>query len=133
MYYTAPSHLSDLPIYKKALDIFSLSQKISSYMRKDLSILSQDGTEDNAIYFSGDIIQQSLSLGPEILKAELEKESYSEKRYKHAETVKWLTKRLYNNCNRLEHCNSNGKDYLPLLRKELKKFRNLQHTWMLTL
>jgi len=44
-----------------------------------------------------------------------------------------LSNLLYKNCERLEKVNSNGKDFLPLLRKELKKFRKLQHTWRLTL
>jgi hypothetical protein len=33
----------------------------------------------------------------------------------------------------LEKSNSNGKDFLPILRQELKKFRKLQRHWMLTL
>ena len=131
MLYNTPSHLPDLPIYKKALEIFSLSQKISSYLSYDLTPLRQDGTEDQDIYFSGDIVQQSELLGPEIIKAE--SETFSEKKYKHADTVKRLTILLHRNCKRLEKSNSNGKDFLPILRKELKKFSKLQRHWMLTL
>jgi len=130
MSHTTPSHLLDLPIYNKALEIFSLSRKISNYICFDLMPLQPDGSEDEDIYFSGDIVQQSESLLPEIIKAETEE---SEKKYKHALTVKRLTNLLYKNCNRLEHCNSNGKDFLPILRKELKKFRQLQRNWMMTL
>jgi len=124
-----PSHLSESPIYKKALDIFILSRRISSYMNKDLAPLKEDGTEDKAIYFSGDIIQQSESLAPEIVKAELER--YSEKKHRHIRSVKRLTNRLYKNCKRLEQSNSDGVDFLPILRKELNKFKKLQHTWTL--
>ncbi len=124
-----PSHLSELPIYKKALDIFILSRRISSYMNKDLAHLKPDGTEDSNIYFSGDIIQQSESLAPEILKAELER--YSDKKHRHITSVKLLTNRLYRNCKRLEQSNSDGVDFLPILRKELKKFKKLQHSWVL--
>lgn len=124
-----PSHLSDLPIYKKALDIFILSRRISSYMNNDLAPLNSDGTEDSNIYFSGDIIQQSESLAPEILKAELER--YSDKKQRHITSVKLLTNRLYRNCKRLEQSNSDGADFLPILRKELKKFKKLQHNWVL--
>jgi len=124
-----PSHLSELPIYKKALDIFILSRRISSYMNKDLAPLKPDGTEDSNIYFSGDIIQQSESLAPEILKAELER--YSDKKLRHVTSVKLLTNRLYKNCKRLEQSNSDGVDFLPILRKELKKFKKLQHSWIL--
>ena len=129
--YPIPSHLSDLPIYKKAMEIIILSRSISTYLHQDLSYLKPDGSEDPDIYFSGDIVQQSTSLAPEIVNAELER--YTDKKHKHIASLERLTNRLYNNCKRLERCNSNGKDYVPILRSELQKFRRLQHTWMLTL
>lgn len=118
-------------IYIKALDIFSLSRNISNYLNNDLVHLQRNGLEDPNIYFSGDIVQQSVSLGPEILKAE--SQPFSEEKHKYAASVMRLSNLLYKNCERLERVNSNGKDFLPLLRKELKKFRKLQHTWRLTL
>ena len=129
MIYSTPSHLYNLPIYTKALEIFSLTRKISQYLNYDLSNLKTDGTEDKHVYFSGDIVQQSELLGPEIIKAEV----YSENKHKHAKSVERLTKLLYKNCKRLEQCNSNGKDFLPILRKELRLFRKLQRNWMMTL
>ena len=131
MLYNTPSNLSELPIYKKAVEIFALSQNISIYMSADLSGLKEDGSEDSNIYFSGDIVQQSVSLVPEILNVELER--FSDKKYKHIASLKRLTNRLYKNSYRLERSNSNGKDFLPILRSELKKFKKLQHNWLLTL
>ena len=125
------SDLSNLPIYQKALEIFALSQNISTYLNHDLSDLNPDGSENNNIYFSGDIVQQSISLAPEIANAELER--FSEKKHKHIASLKRLTNMLYKNSYRLERSNSNGKDFLPILRSELKKFKKLQNTWMLTL
>jgi hypothetical protein len=126
-----PSHLSHLPIYRAAMDIFVLSRSISTYLNQDLCILKPDGSEDNNIYFSGDIVQQSVSLVPEIMKAE--RERHSDKKYVHVASLKRLTNLLYKNSYRLEKSNSNGKDFLPILRRELKKFKRLQHTWSLTL
>ena len=126
-----PTHLYDSPIYKKAMEIFALSQNISVYLNHDLSGLKEDGTEDNDIYFSGDIVQQSVSLAPEIVNAELQR--YSERKYKHIASLKRLTNLLYKNSYRLERSNSNGKDFLPILRSELIKFKKLQRSWMLTL
>ncbi|WP_104736204.1 hypothetical protein [Hanstruepera ponticola] len=126
-----PSNLYYLPIYQKAIDIITLSRSISTYLNQDLSALLQDGSEDNHIYFSGDIVQQSVSLAPEIVKAEQER--FSDKKYKHIASIKRLTYLLNKNIKRLEQCNSNGKDYLPLLNSELKKFKKLQRSWMLTL
>lgn len=126
-----PSHLSDLPIYKQALHIFMLSRDISKYLNQDLAYLQEDGTEDANIYFSGDIVQQSVSLAPEIINAEMERAS--DKKHKHVASLRQLTNRLYSHCKRLEKCNSNGKDYILILRKELKTFNKLQNSWMLTL
>ncbi|MFC0605305.1 hypothetical protein [Winogradskyella pulchriflava] len=131
MNYNLPSHLSDLPIYKKAMDIIMLSRSISTYISQDLSYLNPDGTEDNNIYFTGDIIQQSTNLAPEIINAE--RERFSDKKHKHLESLELLTAKMYSNCRRLERSNSNGRDYLPILRGELKKFRKLQRSWMMTL
>ena len=126
-----PSNLSELPIYKKAIEIFALSQSISMYLNHDLSALKNDGSEDPHIYFSGDIVQQSVSLAPEIVNAELER--YTDRKHKHIASLRRLTNMLYKNSYRLEHSNSNGKDFLPVLRSELKKFKQLQRSWMLTL
>ncbi len=131
MNYNIPSHLSELPIYQKAMDILVLSRSISTYLNQDLSYLRPDGTEDTDIYFSGDIVQQSESLAPEIVMAEAER--HSDKKHKHIASLERLIYRLNLNCNRLQHCNSNGKDYLPILQNELKKFKRLQRSWMMTL
>ena len=119
------------PIHKKAQEIFTLSSHISKYLVHDLATLQPNGYEDPNIYFTGDIVQQSISLAPEIDKAE--SKIFSEEKHKHVLSLSHLTNVLYNNCERLEKTNSNGKDFLPLLRNELKKFKKLQHTWMLTL
>ncbi|NNL16176.1 MAG: hypothetical protein HKO81_06005 [Flavobacteriaceae bacterium] len=126
-----PSHLSELPVYQKAMDIIALSRSISTYLNYDLSYLNPDGSEDSNIYFTGDIVQQSASIVPEIENAELER--FSDKKHQHFASIQRLTNRLYYNCKRLTRCNSNGKDYLPILQSELKKFKQLQKTWMLTL
>ncbi len=126
-----PSHLSELPVYQKAMDIIALSRSISTYLNYDLSYLNPDGSEDSNIYFSGDIVQQSASIAPEIANAELER--FSDKKHQHIASIQRLTNRLYHNCKRLTRCKSNGKDYLPVLQSELKNFKQMQKTWMLTL
>ena len=118
-------------IYKKAQEIGILYKHICDYLNTDLAPLSEDGQENPNIYFSGDIVQHSISLSTELLKAEAS--SFSEKKYFHAHTLDWLTYRLTQNCKRLEHCSSNGRDFLLILKKEIKKFKKLQKQWMLTL
>lgn len=131
MSHSIPSYLPEMPLYKKAMEIIILSRGISTYLNQDLAYLKPDGSEDSDIYFSGDIVQQSTSLAPEIVNAEMER--HSDKKYKHVASLERLTTLLYKNCKRLENSHSNGKEYLPILRRELRKFRRLQHTWMMTL
>ena len=100
-------------------------------MSEDLSSLNPYGQEDELIYFSGDIVQHSYHLGPEIIKAEALR--HSEDKYKHIESLNKLTFRLIQSCKKLEHSKSRSKDFLPILKKEVSKFRRLQHQWMLTL
>lgn len=119
------------PIYQKALEIFTLSRRISDYLVDDLSEITSEGKEDPHIYFSGDIVQQSVSLAPEILKAEQQEEKAIKQ--KHAVSLSRLTNRLYKNCERLERSGSNGSEFIPILRKELSKFKKLQRSWILTL
>lgn len=126
------SHFLELPIYRKALEIRKLSVGISQYLIDDLCALKENGKENASIYFSGDIIQQSSALAPEILNAELYRNHFGKKNY-HINSLHQLTKLLNRNCRRLERSNSNGKDYLKLLRSELKSFNRLQRKWMLTL
>lgn len=128
---TIPNHFPQSAMYKKAMEILALSRNISSYLVHDMAPLRQNGRDDSKIYFSGDIVQQSVSLAPEILKAE--SQPFAEEKHKYAASVIRLTNSLYKNCERLEYSNSNGKDFLPILRNEIKKFRKLQRRWMLTL
>ncbi len=118
-------------LYKKAVEIFKLSRNISNYLIHDLAPLQNNGSEHPYIYFTGDIIRQSDALVPKIIKAE--NQTFQDDRIEQANSLIHLTNRLYKNCERLEQSESNGKEFLVLLRKELKKFKHLQRNWMMTL
>jgi len=121
----------DKRLHKQAIEILHLSRNISKYLLHDLSELQKNGCDSPFIYFTGDIIRQSDSLTPKIIKAE--NQTFQDDRIKYALSLKALTKRIDKNCERLEHSESNGKDFLKLLRKELKKFTRLQRNWMMSL
>ncbi len=118
-------------LYKKALEIFTLSRNISNYLVHDLSALQSNGSENPHIYFTGDIIRQSDDLADRIIKAE--NRTFQDDRIEEANSLIHITNKLYKNCERLEQSNSNGKEFLILLRKELKKFKYLHRNWMMTL
>lgn len=122
---------SHTKLYKKAHDILNLSRQIASYLTHDFVTLESDGSENPHIYYTGDIIRHSHGLYPEILKAE--NQVFQEDRVRSANSLFKLTQRLTHSCERLEKSDSNGRDFIILLRKEIKKFRRLQRSWMMTL
>ena len=117
--------------YNKAVEIALISKRISYYLNVDLCALKPNGHEDINIYFSGDIVRQSSSLAPHIKM--INQEIFSEKRQHYAKIVKWLMRGLVKNCNRLENCNSNGNEFISILRKELRRLKKIQKNWLLTI
>ena len=72
------------------MDIFTLSQPdFKVPILPDLAKLQSNGLEDPTIYFTGDIIQQSNSLVPEIVEAE--NKPFSEDRQEHLLSISRLT------------------------------------------
>ena len=130
-YFSGNSENRRSALYFKAQEIMQISRRISEYLAPDLSTLNERGTEDRNIYFTGDIIRHSHSLVTNIDKAETE--FFQENRMHHIASVSRLTERLYKTCERMENIDSNGRDFLKLLRIELQKFRKLQRIWKLTL
>jgi len=127
-----PLYVPQSPMRIKALEIFLLSKNISQYFVEQMATLDKYGHEHKSIYFTGDIVQQSGSLFPEIINAE--EKTFSEDKYRHIASVKQLTHSLYKNCQLLEKSvPHNGKEFLQLLQHELKRFRKLQRIWRLTL
>ena len=118
-------------LYPLALEIRKLSAHVSFYIREDLNTLDLNGIENDFIYFSGDIVQNSDSLIPEIIQAETVHST--DEKLKHAEAVKKFSSKLYSNCKQLENSNSRGIEFIKLLRSELKKFPKNINDWSLTL
>ncbi|MUP44235.1 hypothetical protein E0K83_00560 [Gramella sp. BOM4] len=118
-------------LYEKAKEIRNISRRISDYLLPDMECLNENGQENKHIYFTGDILRQSNSLIAHINKAETE--FFQDNRHKYVASVQILTERLYRTCERLENYNSNGREFLQILQKELLKFRRLQRVWRLTL
>ncbi|MGA8854099.1 MAG: hypothetical protein WB492_07970 [Christiangramia sp.] len=130
-YFSGNQESKNSALYFKAQEIMQISRRISDYLTPDLAVLSENGTEDKRIYFTGDIVRNSHSLILNINKAETE--FFQDTRMQYVASVSRLTERLYKSCERLEYVSSNGKDFLLILRKEIQKFRKLQRIWRLSL
>lgn len=118
---------SDFSMYERAKQIKALSKHVSQYLNYDLNSLDEEGKEHPGIYLTGDIIMQSDLLGDAVLNSEKEVLQENKEKY-HFITEKWLY-RLHRNCERLEAYVGNGKEFVLLLKAEIKRFQLLHRKW----
>jgi len=128
--YNKPRQASDA-LYSKAREIVNISKSVAEYLLPDLSGLNEKGLEDKNVYYTGDIIRYSESLLSNITKAE--SEFFQESRRQYVQAVELLSNRISKRCEYLEFANSNGRDFVRILHKEVRKFRKLEKIWRLTL
>ncbi len=123
--------LYKLPVYTKALEIFRLSRGVAAYLSYDKNILQMQTHQGTVDFYAGDLVLDSLGLAPKIAAAETQKNYIVKMKY--ADSLKKLTSRLIKQCERIELTSTEGKEFVELLRIEIKKFKKLQRAWVATL
>lgn len=116
-----------LPIYRKSLDLYDLSKAIASYFsyNKDLfSLKDSSSFRDN--------LSESLLTDASMITKEIEvavtSSSYSTK-MKSLTFINIMTRNILAYCNGLERDGVKEKEYLNLLRGEIKIFRRSFKNW----
>lgn len=113
---------------KKSIEIAKISKHISDYLIYDLNTFQNGISEHPTIYFTGDLVRQSRFLATRIAKFGATKAPQEHKNI--TDSLTSLTRRLHRYCDQLEKVKSNGKDFVPLLRKELRKLKHIHHRWI---
>lgn len=120
-------NLGTVPVYKKALELCEISRHIVSYIsfNKDLIKLHQSNS-------LRDIIAGSLLTDTVLIPKKIEQAEYSEcyaERVKNASFINIMIQNLNSYCTGLEKDEANDKDYLQLLRQEIRSFRKTFKKW----
>jgi len=115
--------LKHLKIYQKSIDIFNLSSRIASYITNDKSMLSMYTSPKRSDRYADSLVMNSLGLVPKIL--ETETEENPKLKLKYAKSLRFFIDVLYEDCLRLERSRIRGKDFIRMLRKELKSLRKI--------
>jgi len=121
------NHLSSIPVYRKSLELCSLSRAIASYVtfNKDLLKLYQSqGLRD---IIADALLTDAILIPQQIAKAEYSK-SRSE-RLKSATFINIMIRNINSYCRGLEHDGVREKEYLKLLKNEVKSFRRSFKAW----
>ncbi|MCM4168700.1 hypothetical protein KCTC52924_02392 [Arenibacter antarcticus] len=120
-------NLSSIPIYRKSLDLLHMSREIASYVsyNKDLLKLYQSNSlRDN---IADSLLTDSILIPQQIAAAE-QSESY-DVRMRSATFINIIIKNINSYCIGLEKDGVKEKEYLNLLRSEIKSFRRMYKVW----
>ncbi len=118
-------NLNQSIIYKKSLDIFKLSRRIASYITDDKDMISMYRSGCRSDNYADNLVMNAFRLVPKIVEAE-NQEDYSLK-IKYVKSLRYYIDLVYKNCLQLENTRIQGKDFVRMLRNELKILRNI-HT-----
>lgn len=124
-------NLNQLVIYQKSLYIFKLARRITSYVTNDKDVLSMYLSDKRSYRYADNLLMNALGLVPKIVETECEDNPGLKLRY--AVSLRYFIDRLYQNCLQLESTKIQGKDFVKLLRKELKNLRQIHKNYVKSL
>ncbi|WP_047420094.1 hypothetical protein [Cellulophaga sp. Hel_I_12] len=120
-------NLTTLPVYRKAMDLCFISREIVSYVtnNKDLLYLYKSNSFRDSI---ADAILTDAILIPQKI-ALAERSSCDAIRNTTLLHINIMTKNILSYCRGLEKDGVKEREYISLLRDELKKFRKSYNIW----
>jgi hypothetical protein len=120
-------NLKSVPIYRKALELCHMSREIASYVsfNKDLLKLYQSQSLRDIIAEA--LLTDAILIPQQIAHAEFS-QSHSE-RMRSATFINIMIRNINSYCTGLEKDGVREKEYLNLLRKEIKSFRASFRKW----
>ncbi|TRZ43738.1 hypothetical protein [Robertkochia solimangrovi] len=126
-YQFGASDTTQSPVYQKAIEIFKLSRQVVNYISGDKNILQLHKSENPSDLHSDHLVMASLGLAPKIAMAESSPDLTI--RLNSVRAIRNATINLLQHCDHLENRSHNGKEFIRLLRFEIKKFRRMQRQW----
>jgi len=121
MFNTQKSNISELIIYKKALAIFQLSRRVAAYITDDKDVISMYKSGSISDKYADNLVMNAYRLVPKIVETEIQ--GNKNLKLELAKSLRYFIERIYKDCLKLESIKIQGKDFVRLLRKELKKLQ----------
>ena len=121
------NHLSSIPVYRKSLELCSISRAIASYVTFNKDLLKLYKSQSLRDIIAEALLTDAILIPQQIAKAESSK-SRSE-RLKSATYINIMIRNINSYCRGLEHDGVREKEYLNLLKSEVKSFRTSFRAW----
>ncbi len=121
------NHLGSLPIYKKALDLCTLSRELASFVSYNQNLLTLYQSDSHRDHIADSLITDAVLIPQQIARAETS--SSVGDRMKSATFIGIMLRNISSYCNGLEKDGIREKEYLNLLRREIRIFRRSFKQW----
>jgi len=119
--------LSSIPIYRKSLDLLEMSREIASYVSYNKDLLKLYQSNSHRDHIADSLLTDSILIPQQIAAAERSK-SY-DARMQSATFIDIIIRNISSYCTGLEKDGVKEKEYLNLLRNEIKSFRRMYKVW----
>ena len=121
------NHLGSLPIYKKAVELCTLSRELASFVSCDKNMLTLYRSNSHRDHIADSLITDAVLIPQQIARAETS--SSPGDRLKSATFIGIMLRNINSYCNGLEQDGLREKEYLNLLRREIRLFRKSFKQW----
>ena len=125
------TNLGQSIIYQKSIDVFKLSRSVASYITDDKDVISMYRSGDKSDNYADNLVMNAFRLVPKVV--ETETQESPTKKLKYAKSLRYFIDIIYQDCLKLERTKIQGKDFVRLLRNELKSLRKIHRLYVSSL
>lgn len=120
-------NLGSLPVYQKALELCTLSRELASFVSYNKNMLTLYQSQSLRDHIADSLITDAILIPQQIARAETS-DSVSD-RMKSATFIGIMIRNISAYCNGLEQDGVREKEYLHLLKREIRIFRKSFKKW----
>lgn len=124
-------NLGSIPVYQKALELREISKAIASYISMQRNVITRYQSMSLRDTIADSLVNDTVLIPQQIAQAEQSK-SYAE-RLSSASFINIMIRNINSYCLGLEKDGVKDKEYLNLLRNEVKSFRKSFTKWRRTI
>ena len=123
----ASQNFRSIPIYRKALDLCTISREIASFVTYNKDLLKLYQSNSLRDHIADSLLTDTILIPQQIAQAETSDSQAV--RMKSARFINIMLRNIISYCNGLEKDGVQEKEYLNLLRKEIRSFRKTFRVW----
>ena len=120
-------NFKSIPVYKKALDLCTISREIASFVSYNKDLLKLYQSNSLRDHIADSLLTDAILIPQQIAQAETSDSQAV--RLKSARFINIMIRNILSYCNGLEKDGVKEKEYLNLLRKEIRSFRKTFKVW----